>query len=151
MPFEDWACKPRINPPVILAEGECLVLVATLTSGPTPPGEVVEAAARSFESGTLEPIASLQDPHKEALAAALTLGGLVLLSRCPPGPPTPIARLYRPDLKAPIQGLGRLGDRRVIEAFTSVARGGDPWRNAKDRVTVAPLGIECLPPYAART
>ena len=151
MPFEDWACKPKINPAIVIAEGECLLLLATVESGPAPPEEVLEAAARAFESGGLEPAASLGDQRKAAQALALALGGLVLVSLCPPGPPTPIARLYKPNLMAPERSLGYLGDRGVIEAFTEAARGGDPWRGIEGKVAVAPLGIECLPPYAART
>ncbi len=147
MTFEGWACRPRVKPSVVLAEGDCLVLAAALVDGPEPERAVVEAAARAFETGGLEAVEALER-SVAARALATALGGMVAVSFCPEGPPTPVARVYSPGVTVPLNGVGYVGDRGVIEALTLTVRGFSPWPSMKPRAGLAPLGIECLPPYA---
>jgi hypothetical protein len=142
----ELACEPLVRSAAVVAEGECLVLAAALLEGPKPPSRVVDAALLVFKSASLEPLSSLS-AREAAQALALAMGGMVAVSTCPRGPPTPIARVYRRGLTVPL-GLTERGDRRVIEVLTQAARGQDPWpRWEGGRSELAPLGLECLPPY----
>ena len=140
-----WACRPRIRPAVYLGGGECLYMAAAVLEGPEPGPEVVDAALSSFERGGLAPLASLASRSDRARAAALVLGGLVVVSECPPGPPTPVARVYSPRVAVPERPYID-SDRGVIEAFTTVVRGLSLPRGS---LRLAPSGLECLPPYVS--
>ena len=169
--FEGWSCRPRINLPIVVASGDCLSLAMAVKGGRVGVDDrVLEAAAASFEKGSLAPIQGLPSRQERAAAAALVYGGIVLLSECPGDVVAVISRLYTPELRFTLRSRtgasagGRVSsDRALVEAVSLIAsgrisealealRGPIEYPSGLEiavgsEASVAPAGIECVPPY----